>query len=485
MRKNISKVLIFLLALLLVIPLASCSNDDKKTNGEVTTNNEDEEVETGELDLPHATYGGQLVTIYTWQPYTTEFVLTEDEAYTNAVTQSLWERDMFVEEKLDIELAYYVYPDQAASKSEQFVNDLESSVLIGDGAYDYVIQQNAWAGVATLRGLYLNLNENAELDFSRDYWDSRLTDAVSLNDKVYFASGDIVTTVTKNVYCLHYNKNILADRSLENPIDLVNNNQWTWSKVFEMAKDLYVDSGTDASGLDDNYGFVAGALGALDCIYFSAGLTMIEKDEDGFFTVSPDYRSDRTTTFLKQIKDFFDGEDALYYHGDAASNFSSGKSLFYVAIAGGAGDYQESEAEFKVGVTPLPKYNEDQDGYYANITNNYSVVSVPFDCPNPEVSGAVMEYMAKVGAQDVIPALFEDTFKLQYSESNEDAQMFDYVRDSRTYDTGLLFGVDIFQFNFAKCIYGTKEWTSTAVQAIASAEDNLIPTLEKLGELKH
>ena len=483
MRKNISKVLIFLLTLLMVISLASCSNEDEKIP-EVTNNNEVEEDETDELDLPHETYGGRLVTIYSWQPFATEFVLTEEQAYTNAVTQALWERDMFVEEKLDIELAYYVYPDQMVSKSEKFVTDLESSVMNGDGAYDFVIQQNAWAGVATLRGLYLNLNENPELDFSRSYWDSRLTEATQLNDKIYFASGDIVTTCTENIYSLHYNKQMIEDRGLENPYDLIQNNQWTWTKVFEMAKDLYIDSGTAEDGSDDNYGFVATGLGALDSMYFSAGLTMIEKDEDGLWIVSPDYRGEKVSTFLDRIIDFLDTDSAAYFHGFGDDNFLNGKSLFYINVMAGMRDYVQDEAIVRAGLAPLPKYSEDQDGYYANITNNYSIVSIPFDCPDFEVAGAVMEYMAMLGERDVIPALFEDTFKLQYSENEEDSQMYEYVRDSRTYDTGLLYGVSTFQFKFAKCAMGQNEWVSTAVSTIEDAKNNLIPTLEKLAELK-
>ena len=484
MKIFISKVLIFLLALLLVIPLASCSNENEK-QPEVTNNNEVEEDETDELDLPHETYGGRLVTVYTWKPYGYEFVLTEEDAYANIVTQALWERDMFVEEKLDVDIEYHVYSDDPeAGKNEQFVNDLQASAMVGDGAYDYVLQQNAWAGIATLRGLYLNLNENEEMDLSRSYWDYRLVEATQLNDKVYFASGDIGTTCTTNVHCLNYNKSVLEDRGLEDPYDLIQNNQWTWAKVFEMSKDLYIDTGDDPTGIDDTYGFVAGGLGALDSIYFSAGLSMIERDEDGFFAVSPDYRSERTSTFLKQIKDFFDGDDALYYNGDARPVYMAGLSLFNIEVVGTMSQYVQAELPFKMGAAPLPKYNEEQDGYYANLTNNYSLVSIPFDCTDPEVSGAVLEYLAKYGEREVIPALFEQTYKLQYSETLRDAELFDLIRDSRTYDMGLLYGVSTFQFKFARCVYGSMEWVSTAVSTISEAENTLIPELEKLAELK-
>ena len=483
MKKSGSKVLIFLLALLLVIPVTSCSNKSPNESSGGTEGNTTEGGGTEDTTPPHATYGGQPVHIYAWEPFTTEYVVSEEYADVDDVSRALYARDLYVEEELDVDISYYVFPGQEESKSEQFIIDLEKSVMVGDGAYDFVIQYNNNAGNATIRGLYLNLTENNELNLYEDYWTPRLTEAVALGDKVYFATGDIVTTITKNVYCMHYNKNLIAARGLENPYDLVQNNEWTWDKVFEMAKNCYVDSGTAEDGWDDSYGLVLVGQGVLDSMYFSAGLTLIEKDEDGFFSVSSDYCGDTATSFMSMIRDFTKTEDCLYAHTGEWVNYPDGKSLFSIGVADYVGSIIESEANFKPGVAPLPKYNADQDGYYANHANNYSFVSIPFDCYNKEISGAVMEYMAKDGNSRVTPALFEDTFKLQYSESPEDAYMFDVVRASATFEPGLVY-IGTFQFAFAKCIIGTQEWGSTSTTVANNAENELIPILEGLAGLK-
>ena len=172
----------------------------------------------------------------------------------------------------------------------------------------------------------MNLAQNEEISLEADYWTPRLTECIALGEKVYFATGDIVTTITKNVYCMHYNKNMINARDLENPYDLVKSNQWTWEKLFQMSKDIYVDTDADEkkddySEWDDTYGLVIAGQGPIDAMYLSAGMTLIEKDAEGYYSVSPDYRGDRASSFMSFVREFRTSNDCCYANTGSFVNF--------------------------------------------------------------------------------------------------------------------------------------------------------------------
>ena len=481
---NFKKYLVFFLAVIMLVSVVSCrnNNEPEQNSGPPTSDSivPPSTEDRGKLDDPHKTYGGTEINVYAWQGYSTEFITNEEEAYINQTSQAVWERDLFVQEKLDVTLNYFI----AEFDHDAFMNILEASVLAGDALYDFVIQYNRNAGAGTLRGLYLNLKTNNEICLEEDYWAPTLTERVSLGDRVYFATGDIMTTTISNTYCVHYNKDILTDRGLEDPYDLVQNNQWTWEKVFEMTRDTYIDTGDAADGFDDTYGIVFCQNGVVDAMYVSAGLKYLEKNEAGRYSISDDFRSDKAATFVSYLRDQFEKDENFIAPTFDWVAYPHGRSLFSVYTAGAVGTIAQGGVVKRYGVAPLPKYDTQQDRYYANLANNYKIVSIPFDCPNFEAAGAVMEFMAVYSKQYVSPAIFEQGFQFKYSESPEDAYMFELIRASSAFDPGLIY-VDAFQYAFARSVRGMNEWGSHSLQVAESTEALLIPIMDDLSGLKH
>ena len=95
------------------------------------------------------------------------------------------------------------------------------------------------------------------------------------------------------------------------------------------------------------------------------------------------------------------------------------------------------------GIMPLPKYSTDQERYYTLLNMNHSLFSIPYDTPSFEISGATMEFLARESYRTVTPALFEDTFKAQYAQAPEDAEAFDLIRSSVTWDIGRTYGEEL------------------------------------------
>ena len=108
---------------------------------------------------------------------------------------------------------------------------------------------------------------------------------------------------------------------------------------------------------------------------------------------------------------------------------------------------------------PPPKYDSAQNRYYTLLNMNHSMFSIPYDTPSFEVSGAVLEYLAMESYRTVTPALFEDTFKTQYANAPEDAEMFEVIRASITWDFGRVYGETLGLYSgFRKVISGATRY---------------------------
>ena len=60
---------------------------------------------------------------------------------------------------------------------------------------------------------------------------------------------------------------------------------------------------------------------------------------------------------------------------------------------------------------------------------------------DPDYSAAVIEALGYANYHRVTPLIFEETMKLRYSENEDCANMFDIMRNGRTYEISSLFGL--------------------------------------------
>ena len=480
-------VLLFLATCMLIVPLASCSDKgDSNTQTQApagNNNGSNNNNPSGDEDAlpPHQTYGGTPVVIFSWNPDQPDFVLDEDDAYNTKRTQALWERNLAIEEHLGITISY-VTMDGHYDQMNNFIKTLEASISVGDAAFDLVQQYNLTAAVATMRGLYLDIAQNPEVNLTdAPYWSAEIKEELSYNGKVYFMTGDIAPTVLGLTACMAYNKDMIRDLNLENPYQLHKNNEWTWDKFFELCKNVYIDQGDQGVDSYDRYGWGADAV-FYDVSYHSIGLRLVEKDADGALKISEDLYSDKAYTFVTHFQEFLDSEDVGFIYEDLGDNkaydnsaaFNSKNLLFLTT-------YMSCDYDVKFGVMPPPKYDSQQDRYYTLLNMRHSQFSIPYDTPSFEVSGAALEYLAMESYRSVTPAIFEDTFKTELADAPEDAEMFDVIRASITWDFGRIYGETlgglysgwrkIFQYGAsdpASQLKSNAEYSATKLEAVCT-----------------
>ncbi len=115
--------------------------------------------------------------------------------------------------------------------------------------------------------------------------------------------------------------------------------------------------------------------------------------------------------------------------------FAAGRSLFcpdriYLATQ------HLASSDVLYGVLPAPLWDENQEEYCSALANPVSMYAISATSPDFDRAAAVMECMAMEAYYNTTPALFDSSFKARYSDGEEDAQMYDIIRDTIVFDPG-------------------------------------------------
>ncbi len=361
------------------------------------------------------------------------------------VNDALYKRNETVEDRLNINFEWIGTAGSGFNGGiENYLSMVRKSNDAGDLAYDMLGGYALSIGVCAQNGLLMDLNEVEHIDFEKPWWPEKLTEQAIIKDKLYFASGDISQSLIYMMYVCYFNKGLLEDYQLESPYDLVLNNEWTLSKVFEMATGVYEDiNGNGVKDLGDQYGFYCNLLHG-DAFLWGSGTNVIVNNGEEGLALNPEYSSERTQNILTQVCTFFFDTNDGYMHPkfgfEQVLEFVSGHALFYYDRLSTATrpDIRDNE-NLVYGIVPIPVYDKMQTSFSTYLGDQLVLYAVPLKQDDTELSGAVMECMASEGYRQVSPELFGVAMKVKYSKDEVTSQMLDIARDCITFDLGRIF----------------------------------------------
>ena len=490
MKKQLS------ILLLLAMMLSAFSGCSETTTAEETEaadptaqTTEAETVETEEEtmylpdDLPaDLTYDGTTVTTFGWSgPSLVEFYVEEQNG--EVVNDAIFARNLAVEERLEITLEYFLEPG-AYDQRNTWVNAISNSITAGDGAYDISAGYSMAGASLAAKGMCLDLTQLNYLDFDKPWWPSTLLDEATCGGKLYFCSGDISTYMIYYLYGVYFNQEILLENELESPYDLVQSGTWTLDKMSEMSSGVYVDlNGDGVQGFEDRLGYITYSI-YVDPYFFSCGLHTTEKDENDIPTMSPEFGGEKAHALVEKLVAFVSSEGAMVGNGaeqiDPSNNvFKEGRGLFASHELTFAVNHLR-DVEFTYGIVPYPKWDDAQENYVTITSFPYTLYGVPIDAKNPDMSAAVMEAMASESYRTVSPALFENAFKVKYSQDAQSSLMYDLIRSTVSFDFGRVYNNDLNALTYSlfrnAIVTQNTNWAST----IKSNEKSLGKLLERL-----
>lgn len=377
-----------------------------------------------------------------WKQTTKEYFVEEPTG--EVIDNAIYNRNMAVEERLGVKLHFREIPgNNDGSSFKDFCQTVMTSVNANAQAYDAIACYLRSAGILTLNSMLLDLMEIKHLDFEKPWWSDSLVELNSINNHLYFMSGDIATSLIYMMQFMIWNNELGTNLGLENPQKLAIEGKWTQDKMIELATGVYADlNGDGKKSADDQYGLFSYTHPKLDIFYMGAGLHYVEPDSEGKLAISPDCLSEKAMNIIDKLNTLYTSNDGYFIKTVNTNDLIAARCLMYNTN----GEYLQlyfRQGDMSYSILPAPKYDESQEDYMTTMSFTHSMYCIPLDARDPDMTGAVLECMASEGYRKVTPALFETAFKYQYSNNQYDADIFEIIREGIVFDIGRPFFDDL------------------------------------------
>ena len=498
-KQTISRLICMILAYLMLMPIVACGKETSEeqptgvvtdttvadvSGGEVTeTTAATENVDANgylkdDLDAS-LNFENKEFTLLYWSDREHEEFYVEN-VRGDLVDDALYYRNMAVEERLGVNLAYASTPGNA-NNLDAFVQKVNTSISAGDRAYDLVSAHSQTIGVCASKNLLYNISELDHIDFQKPWWPEKLISQATIGDKLYFVSGDISANMIYMMYVTFFNKDLLETYHLEDPFTLVEEGKWTIDKMFEMCSGIYSDlNGNGLKDADDQFGLYTYKLLICDSLLWGSNVVILDTTQDTP-VFSADFLGEKTLNLQEKIQHLLnDTPDGFLLSKSSASYFANGLSLFWNDRCHTA--ITLSGAKLNYGIVPVAKYDEAQEQHTTAVAHPCSLYGVPIDTQKADMTGAVLECMASESYRQVSPALYEVAFKLKYSQDDISAHMFDIARSTVVFDLGRFMSSALANptWKWQDAITGTTSWTTIIKQnqgAWNKKLDNMLSTI--------
>jgi len=462
MNRNISVSVLALVLAALMLFAVSCGNSEGgKTDTPVTTASAGADTTAADIDeseltpeqlvekkvaeLPKDTYGGEEFNFFTrssnFHAVWKSIEIYAEEELNEPLNDAVYRRNRKVEELYDIIIT------ETGCSGKDMMSELRTLILSGDDSFEVVVPNLYIASVLAGEELLYDLNEIPNLNLESPWWDGEVTRQISINNAQFFTLGDISymdKLATRGVF---FNKQLLEDFNLESPHKLVESNEWTIDKMYEMMKVVAADADSDGVMTElDRYGFVF-EPNTLYNMMTAMGGTVAELDEDGMPVLT--FIDDKTQSVLTKLFSVLYDRDTGYNDGSImykksgqttgearAYIWESGNSLFFEVGFNNLEKYRNLETDF--GIVPVPKLSPELEYKAAFYVLGPAAFSVPITNTDLAKTGTILEALAAYSSITMRPAYYETAIQGKYTRDEESVAMLDIIFANRVYDIGLI-----------------------------------------------
>ncbi|MCL2774493.1 MAG: extracellular solute-binding protein, partial [Oscillospiraceae bacterium] len=192
------------------------------------------------------------------------------------INDAIYNRDKVVEDRLNIKLNVIV-----GSGWQNYANDMtkiRASIAAGDQSYDLIAGWSASIPTLSIDGILMNLSDLPYVDFTQPWWNQRIVNDLTIDNKLNFAVGDGNLSLLCNCVAMFVNNTVQQAYGLPNIYDTVFAGKWTIDAMDQLArsvsKDLNGDGKIDKS---DQVGCVMDNYNPFDGFMQGSDIQMITK----------------------------------------------------------------------------------------------------------------------------------------------------------------------------------------------------------------
>ncbi len=418
------------LLLACVLLFSACAAQDGGTapdTAAAVSQSPETEAETASSAPEVLDFGGYAFTILSKYNSALELYDAEEQDGTT-VNDIIYTRNRRIEENYRITIS--VVTSDTAGKA------VKDSVTAGDAAYDAASYFTREMLSEVAGGFFTDLLKITSLRTDEPRWDARSVDGLTVGGRLFLASGDIFTRDDIVEMLIVFNKTLYERMYSDNLYESVGEGGWTQEKMRSLALSVNLDlDGDGKMGDGDQWGLI-GDVATPYYLYIGSGYSAIQK-QDGEYVTAVD--TERSFGILGNILTLVTSGDGMRisekvkggYDG-AEAMFTGGQVLFSVGLFEAAARFRDLKEDF--GFLPIPKYEEDQDGYFCPVHWANTPVGIPASSTDPERTGLILDALAYESSLTLTPALYDVFLSEKVARDEESKQMIDLIRSSKVYD---------------------------------------------------
>ena len=434
--KHLPRFTAALLAAAMLLSIFACASTDEKPAddtavdaSDVTTEETKPEIKDSLPDVDLNGYNFRMLILGAKHvPY-----VYSEEMDGGVVNDAVYSKILTVEErfKTDITLVETSAPDDE-------VMAIKTEIMSGTDSFDIVQAHDVNLANSTLEGLYVNIYEVPHLDFDKPWWPSKTLESMTIAGQSYLMLNNISLINLVQTRVMFFNKTLFENYGIDYPYQDVYDGKWTFDRLLTLSSAGYSDlNGNSEIDDADMFGFVNPTW--YYCWLEPFNVEPYQKDESGSLYYSFDL--DKMQLLVEKFYDLLFGQGGYQVtSGDDGANkiFTEGRSLFrYEILKAAAENFSLTDVIY--GILPMPKYDENQDAYYAGSTDR--PLAIPTTAlPNIDTVGIVVEALNYEGYKQVFPAYYELALKSRYADQTDDAAMIDIIYENNIISFTYMYG---------------------------------------------
>ena len=394
----------------------------------------------------------------------------------DVINDAIHKRDNLVSERLGVAFDFITLLDRM-----EVATNVRNTVLADEPAYDMAITAMS-SGINTMisAGVLYDLGDIPYLTLDGGLWDKSIHDNMTFDGKQYFTTGVISSQFIQSPVACLFNKKLTEEYNIGDVYQTVLDGKWTIDLLSKIMKDTSHDlDGNGTMDVNDFYGFALdGVFG--NVLYASAGYNPITVT-DGKFSVN--LADSQMMTIIDKCAGIFGDPDITYHNtksdGSSLLVFREGRSLFVTGDMLDVQKFRDMKDDF--GIIPTPKFDESQEHYITTCTTWLPTgIAVPKNCENVDKIGLVMETMAAISEEILVPAVYEVTLNGKVSRDDTSSIMLDLIFESPSYDFITAFDFGGSGSELRKAVLGWSDnWASTWAGMKNTVENEINSIVEK------
>lgn len=400
-------------------------------------------------------FNGEKVNILLRTDLASEFTI---DVAVNGVEEAIFRRNHFVEERLGIKLNFVT---SSANPESDYLTEIRklyaSGFTASEGGYHFVTSHVYYGAALAAEGTYLNLlnfDLDNYIDTSKPWYNQSFVAENVLNDALYFTVGDVNLSAVDRTVVTFMNKDKANAHGIGDIdyIQVVNDGMWTLDYLKTLVADIYADNTGDGRTLDDFYGLtIMRGSANIDSLLVSCGMQLAKRTEDGSLELT--VNSPANENVYAKLYDFFYtevpgikvcspnwivGNDDDYKGKDfkymSDQKFFDGQTVFAFGLLQSAKVFSQTKLSYQI--LPLPKLDENMEGYRTSPQDSYNLVSVMSNCKGNDLAlaTATLECLSEQSYRLVRPEYYDIAFKFRYASEEDTAALFDMIIDNIRYE---------------------------------------------------